>query len=248
MYFETCLSSKIKGGGKLETTNIMLEVKALSKSYLSGSGEKRIILDELELKVENGKSVAIVGPSGSGKTTLLNMLGALDKPDSGDVLLDGESIFSNTEKEMADFRNRSIGFVFQMHHLLPQLSLMDNVLLPVIAQHDKIEETYQTRANQLIAKLGIEKLKDQKPGQLSGGECQRTAVARSLINSPKILLADEPTGALDKHSSDQLVDLLLQLNKEENVSLIVVTHSLELAAKMDKTYQLIEGKLQLTSK
>lgn len=226
----------------------MLEVKALTKSYLSGSGEKRIILNELNFKVEDGESVAIVGPSGSGKTTLLNMLGVLDKPDSGDVLLDGESVFRNSEKEIAKFRNRSIGFVFQMHHLLPQLTMVENVLLPVIAQHDKVDIEYQKRASELIAKLGINKLKDQKPGHLSGGECQRTAVARALINSPKILLADEPTGALDKHSSDQLVDLLLQLNKEEKVSLIVVTHSLELAAKMDKTYQLTEGKLQLTSK
>lgn len=226
----------------------MLEVKALTKSYLSGSGEKRIILNELNFKVEDGESVAIVGPSGSGKTTLLNMLGVLDKPDSGDVLLDGESVFRNSEKEIAKFRNRSIGFVFQMHHLLPQLTMVENVLLPVIAQHDKVDIEYQKRASELIAKLGINKLKDQKPGHLSGGECQRTAVARALINSPKILLADEPTGALDKHSSDQLVDLLLQLNKEEKVSLIVVTHSLELSAKMDKTYQLTEGKLQLSSK
>ena len=225
----------------------MLEVKAISKTYLSGSGEKRTILDELDLKVENGESVAIVGPSGSGKTTLLNMLGMLDRPDSGDVLLNNESVFGKNEKELAGFRNRSIGFVFQMHHLLPQLSLLENILLPVVAGQSKVDPASLQRAEELISKLGISALKSQKPGQLSGGECQRTAVARALINSPKVLLADEPTGALDQHSSNQLVDLLLQLNKEENVSLIVVTHSLNLASKMDKIYQLVDGKLQLTN-
>lgn len=225
----------------------MFEVKAITKSYLSGSGEKRIILDELNLTVQEGESVAIVGPSGSGKTTLLNMLGALDQPDSGDVQLDGESVFSKNEKELAEFRNRSIGFVFQMHHLLPQLNLLENVLMPVVAQQSKVDQKTQERAESLVDKLGIGQLKMQKPGQLSGGECQRTAVARALINQPKILLADEPTGALDQHSSDQLADLLLQLNKEENVSLIVVTHSMALASKMDKVYQLEDGKLKLTT-
>ena len=225
----------------------MLEVKAVSKSYSSGSGEKRIILDELSLTVTNGESVAIVGPSGSGKTTLLNLLGTLDQPDSGDILIDGESVFSKNEKELAVFRNRSIGFVFQMHHLLPQLNLVENVLLPVVAQQSTVDGESQKRAEDLIVRLGIEQLKFQKPGQLSGGECQRTAVARALINHPKILLADEPTGALDQQSSGQLADLLLQLNKEENISLIVVTHSLAFASKMDKIYQLVNGKLEQTN-
>jgi len=225
----------------------MFEVKAITKSFQSGSGETRIILDELNLTVQEGESVAIVGPSGSGKTTLLNMLGALDKPDSGDILLDDESVFSKNEKELAEFRNRSIGFVFQMHHLLPQLNLLENVLMPVVAQQSKVDGKSQQRADTLIDKLGIGQLKLQKPGQLSGGECQRTAVARALINQPKILLADEPTGALDQHSSDQLADLLLQLNKAENVSLIVVTHSMALASKMNKVYQLEDGKLKLTT-
>ncbi len=223
----------------------MLEIKSLTKSFQSGSGEKRVILDGLNLTVKEGESVAIVGPSGSGKTTLLNMLGALDQPDSGDVLLDGESVFTKNEKELAAFRNRSIGFVFQLHHLLPQLNLMENVLLPVIAQQKQVDESAKKRAEELTYKLGIEALLLQKPGQLSGGECQRTAVARALINQPKILLADEPTGALDQHASDQLTDLLLQLNKEHKTSLIVVTHSMNLASKMDKIYHLNEGKLQL---
>ncbi|MGQ7869551.1 ABC transporter ATP-binding protein [Sunxiuqinia sp. sy24] len=223
----------------------MLEIKSLTKSFQSGSGKKRVILDELSLSVNDGESVAIVGPSGSGKTTLLNMLGALDRPDSGDVLLDGESVFSKNEQQLAEFRNHSIGFVFQMHHLLSQLSLVENILLPVIAQQKRVDEPSLQRADALSQKLGIGELKTQKPGELSGGECQRTAVARALINRPKILLADEPTGALDQHSSDQLADLLLELNKEEKTSLIVVTHSMNLASKMDKIYQLENGKLQL---
>ena len=225
----------------------MLEIKSLTKSYLSGSGEKRIILDELNLSVQDGESVAIVGPSGSGKTTLLNLIGALDRPDGGDVLLNGESVFNKSEKQLANFRNQSIGFVFQLHHLLPQLNLLENILLPVVAQQSAVDSASRKRAEELTRKLGIAGLQSQKPGQLSGGECQRTAVARALINQPKILLADEPTGALDQQSSNQLADLLLQLNREENTSLIVVTHSMSLASKMDKIYQLENGKLQLTN-
>lgn len=224
----------------------MLEIKSLSKSFQSGSGARRVILDELSLSVEDGESVAIVGPSGSGKTTLLNMLGALDRPDRGDVLLNGESVFSKNEKQLAEFRNRSIGFVFQLHHLLPQLNLLENILLPVVAQRSAVDSASRKRAEELTQKLGIAELQNQRPGQLSGGECQRTAVARALINQPRILLADEPTGALDQQSSNQLADLLLQLNREENTSLIVVTHSMTLASKMDKIYQLENGKLQLT--
>lgn len=223
----------------------MFEIKSLTKSFQSGSGERRVILDALDLTVQEGESVAIVGPSGSGKTTLLNMLGALDQPDSGDVLLDGESVYSKNERELATFRNQSIGFVFQLHHLLPQFNLLENVLLPAIAQQKNIEAATMQRAEELTQKLGINQLLLQKPGQLSGGECQRTAVARALINQPKILLADEPTGALDQRASDQLADLLLQLNREEKTSLIVVTHSTTMAAKMDKIYQLENGKLQL---
>lgn len=224
----------------------MLEIKTLTKSFQSGSGVQRIILDELSLSVQDGESVAIVGPSGSGKTTLLNMLGALDRPDSGDVFLDGEPVFSKDEKQLAQFRNQSIGFVFQLHHLLPQLNLLENILLPVVAQQSAVDSVSRKRAEELTQKLGIAGLQNQRPGQLSGGECQRTAVARALINRPRILLADEPTGALDQQSSNQLADLLLQLNREENTSLIVVTHSMTLASKMDKIYQLENGKLQLT--
>lgn len=191
----------------------MLEIKNLSKSFVSGSGVKRIILDQLNLNVKTGEKIAIVGPSGSGKTSLLNLIGTLDHPDSGDILLDNEAVFKKNENELAAFRNQSIGFIFQLHHLLPQLSLIDNVLLPVLAQKSKIGKTEQELAEQLIKSLGLVEVKYQKPAQLSGGECQRAAVARALINQPKLLLADEPTGALDENSSEQLSDLILGLTK-----------------------------------
>lgn len=221
----------------------MLEVKDISKSFISGSGTKRTILDELNLKVHAGKKVAVVGPSGSGKTTLLNLIGTLDRPDSGEIHLDSEPVFKRDDKELAAFRNQSIGFIFQLHHLLPQLSLIDNVLVPVLARQSKISNEQLAFAEQLINILGLGQVKYQKPGQLSGGECQRAAVARALINQPKLLLADEPTGALDQKSSDQLTKLILQLNETKNTAMIVVTHSMNLAEKMDQVYQLSHGKL-----
>ncbi|WP_372772443.1 ABC transporter ATP-binding protein [Mangrovibacterium sp.] len=223
----------------------MLEINQLCKSFVSGSGEKRIILDQLDLTIKPAERLAIVGPSGSGKSTLLNLIGALDTPDSGSILLDGEPVFSKSDAELAAFRNCSIGFVFQFHHLLPQFTLKENILLPALAPGRKIDNALLKRADYLMDRLDIASLQKQRPSMLSGGECQRTAVARALINSPKILLADEPTGALDQHSSDQLTELLLQLNREENVSLLVVTHATRLASRMDKIYRLTDGKLQL---
>jgi len=223
----------------------MLEIKDISKSYISGSGDKRTILDQLNFSVKEGEKIAIVGPSGSGKTTLLNLIGTLDRPDSGEILIGDEPVFSKNEKELAVFRNKSIGFIFQLHHLLPQLSLLDNVLLPVLANQKKVGKDVLNHAEQLIEKLGLEKVKNQKPAHLSGGECQRAAVARALINRPKLLLADEPTGALDHYSSEQLTELIIKLNESEGTTLLVVTHSMELAKKMDKIYQLIDGKLIL---
>ena len=222
----------------------MLEITQLCKSFSSGSGEKRIILDKLNLLVNDAERLAIVGPSGSGKSTLLNLIGALDLPDSGMICLDGKAIFSKSEADLAAYRNQSVGFVFQSHHLLPQFNLKENILVPVLAQNRKIDLLSLKRADYLMERLGIASLQKQRPSQLSGGECQRTAVARALINSPRILLADEPTGALDTHASDQLAELLLQLNREEKVSLLVVTHSMQLASRMDNIYTLTEGKLQ----
>ncbi len=221
----------------------MLKVKDISKTFISGSGTKRIILDELNLELNAGEKVAILGPSGSGKTTLLNLIGTLDRPDSGEIHLNDEPVFKQNDKELAAFRNKSIGFIFQLHHLLPQLSLVENILVPILAQQSKIKKGQLAFADQLIQSLGLEEVKHQKPSQLSGGECQRAAVARALINQPNLLLADEPTGALDQKTSNQLTELILQLNETKNTAMIVVTHSMSLAKKMDKVYQLSNGKL-----
>jgi lipoprotein-releasing system ATP-binding protein len=217
---------------------VLLQLKNISKSY-----SNRAILDELCLDVDKGESIAITGPSGSGKTTLLNLVSALDQPDSGEIIFDGNNIAGLSAQQLAGFRNRQIGFVFQMHHLLPQLSLWENVLLPTLVNPEFQGKEAEERAKRLTERTGIQNLLHQKPGELSGGECQRTVVVRALINKPKLLLADEPTGALDQHSASALADLLVQLNKEEGTALITVTHSMPLAEKMEKVYRLEDGRL-----
>lgn len=217
---------------------MLLKLSNISKSY---SGRK--ILDQLNLEVDRGESIAIIGPSGSGKTTLLNLIGALDQSDSGSISFDDHDISGLNAAELSTFRSEQIGLVFQMHHLLPQLSLWENVLLPtLIDKKFQSKETIQ-RAHRLLERMGIASVSGQKPGELSGGECQRTAVARALINKPKLILADEPTGALDQQSASILADLLVQLNREEHTALITVTHSMLLAEKMDKIFTLENGKL-----
>ena len=178
------------------------------------------------------------GPSGSGKTTLLNLIGTLDRPDSGKMIFDNQDLSAMNDSQLAQFRNRKIGFVFQMHHLLPQLSLWENVLLPTLTDPALQGKETEDRAKRLIERVGLSGVVSQKPSELSGGECQRTAVVRALINRPALLLADEPTGALDQKSSVNLTDLLIELNKEEGVALVVVTHSMEVARKMDRIYTL----------
>lgn len=200
-------------------------------------------MDQLDLQTTRGERIAIVGPSGSGKTTLLNIIGTLDKSDSGKIFFDGGEITSYNQRELAKFRSTKIGFIFQLHHLLPQLSLTENILLPALADKSLQGNETVDRAKRLINRLGLSAVAQQKPAELSGGECQRTAVARALINQPELILADEPTGALDHESALNLVNLLLELNLEEGLSLIVVTHSMEVARKMDTIYSLEEGKL-----
>lgn len=218
---------------------MLLKLEKISKSY----ARDRVILDQLGLEISAGERLAIVGPSGSGKTTLLNLIGTLDRPDSGKMVFDGQDLSAMNDSQLAQFRNRKIGFVFQMHHLLPQLSLMENVLLPTLTDPALQGKETEERAKRLIERVGLSGVVSQKPSELSGGECQRTAVVRALINRPALLLADEPTGALDQKSSGNLTDLLIELNKEEGVALVVVTHSLEVAKKMDRIYRLENGKL-----
>jgi lipoprotein-releasing system ATP-binding protein len=218
---------------------MLLKLEKISKSY----AKDRVILDQLSLEISAGERVAIVGPSGSGKTTLLNLIGTLDRPDSGKMVFDGQDLSAMNDNQLAQFRNRKIGFVFQMHHLLPQLSLWENVLLPTLTDPALQGKETEERAKRLIERVGLSGVVGQKPSELSGGECQRTAVVRALINRPALLLADEPTGALDQKSSGNLTDLLIELNKEEGVALVVVTHSMEVAKKMDRIYRLENGKL-----
>ncbi len=222
---------------------MILQLDRISKSYPSGEQHPRVILDELDLDVQPGESLAIVGPSGSGKTTLLNLIGALDRPDSGKIIFEGRDLLKVPDTGLAAFRNLKIGFVFQLHHLLPQFSLWENVLVPTLTDKNLQGAETIRRAKTLIERVGLSKVMYQKPSQLSGGECQRAAVVRALVNRPSLLLADEPTGALDAHTASQLADLLVELNREEGIALITVTHSSELARKMQCVYELVDGKL-----
>ena len=202
------------------------------------------MLKGITLAISRGESLAIVGPSGSGKSTLLNIIGTLDQPTSGTVTLDDQELTRLDDGQLATVRNRQIGFVFQSHHLLPQCSVLENVLVPTLASNDRgSRDGAPERAKNLLEKIGLSGRLSHRPGQLSGGERQRVAVVRALINQPKLLLADEPTGALDRASAQSLGDLLVQLNKEEGVTLIVVTHALELANRMGRALELRDGRL-----
>jgi len=204
----------------------------------------RPVLNDLSLQVEEGERIAILGPSGSGKTTLLNLVGGLDSPDEGHVKFRGEDITGYSSQQIDRFRNRQIGFVFQFHHLLPQCTLLENVLIPTLVQSDKRSRLESTgRAEALMKRVGIWEFRNKLPGILSGGECQRAAVVRAMINTPSILLADEPTGALDSENVENMADLLLELNREDGLTLMVVTHSIELARKMGRTLEIRNGKL-----
>ena len=222
---------------------MLLQLKNISKGYgIQGTHSFRPVLKKLSFEIEKGERIAIVGPSGSGKTTLLNLIGAIDLPDSGEVVFQEKNITTYSKKELAAFRNQHLGFIFQLHHLMPQLNLWENVLLPVLPLGTVTREQTDW-AEYLIRKVGIWEQRKQKPSEMSGGECQRTAVVRALINKPEIILADEPTGALDEENARALSELLIELSEEENVSLITVTHSSELANKMNKVLHLKNGIL-----
>lgn len=209
-----------------------------------GSPIQNTVLQEISLDIQPGEKIAIIGPSGSGKTTLLNILGTLDKPTSGDVSFEGIGSLKLDSDRLAAIRNTFLGFVFQSHHLLPQLSLIENIMLPLMPLKDRdLLNAAKSRALVLIERVGLTQHINKFPAQLSLGECQRTAVIRALINNPKLLLADEPTGSLDAFNATELTKLLCELNMEQNVALVIVTHSMELAEKMDKIYQLRQGRL-----
>ncbi len=225
---------------------MLLELRNISKKYEIPSGEGHTtVLRDISLQITQGESVAVVGPSGSGKSTLLNIIGALDKPTSGMVTFAGKNLAHLDDAELSRIRNQGIGFVFQLHHLLPQCTVFENVLIPTIPLGlEKKDEDVQERARNLLGRVGLAKHMDYFPAQLSGGEMQRVAVIRALINKPKLILADEPTGSLDRESSANLGQLLVKVNKEEGTTLITVTHSIETARLMEKVYLLQDGTLE----
>ena len=219
----------------------LLEVRGLCKTYLTGPNRVEVLRD-INLEMEAGTTTALVGASGAGKSTLLQLMGALDRPTSGQVLFKGEEIFSKSDHGLALFRNRSIGFVFQFHHLLPEFTALENVMMPaLIARVPK--DKARTTAEELLTDVGLAHRLTHRPGELSGGEQQRVAIARALTLSPELLLADEPTGNLDMKTSDGVHALLYELQQKKGLTLVVVTHNERLAAAMGRTVRLQDGRL-----
>jgi lipoprotein-releasing system ATP-binding protein len=219
----------------------ILELSGVTKSYASPEGVETPVLRGIDLRLAKGESMAIAGPSGCGKSTLLNIIGTLDRPTRGRVVLDGRDVSALAEPELAEVRSRVVGFVFQLHHLLPQCSILENVLVPTLVAKDA--GGAEARARKLLERVGLGHRLSHRPGQMSGGECQRAAVVRALVNQPKLLLADEPTGSLDRASAEALAQLLSELNREEGVALIYVTHAAELAARTGRVLELRDGRL-----
>ena len=223
----------------------MLELINVEKSYPSPADTgSALVLKDIMLRVEKGQAIAIVGPSGCGKSTLLNIIGALDHPTSGRVLFDGKDLAGMNDIELAGIRNREIGFVFQLHHLLPQCTVLENVLVPTLAEKNRTKSSEaKERAVNLLERVGLKDWLLHRPGQLSGGQRQRVAVVRALINQPKLLLADEPTGSLDEHAAQNIAELLVELNRSEQVTLILATHSIKLAENTGRVLELRNGML-----
>jgi len=219
----------------------ILVAESICKEYPAQKGTLPVLRD-CSLALETGEAVAIVGPSGSGKSTLLNILGTLEPPTSGCLFIAGRNPLTLGEKDLAAFRNRSVGFVFQDHHLLPQCSVLENVLIPVLPGGGPMDG--EARARRLLERVGLADRLDHLPAELSGGERQRVAIARALMNGPAVVLADEPTGNLDRRSAERIAELLLELRRGEQTTLVVVTHSAALAGRCDRTYKLHDGSLQ----
>ena len=220
----------------------VLTARGVCRSFREGTSTLEVLIG-VELAVARGERLAIIGASGSGKTTLLQILGGLDQPNAGVVEVAGRDIHALSERERSELRNRTIGFVYQFHHLLPEFSALENVAMPLLVRRERTA-TATARARELLARVGLAGRLNHRPHQLSGGERQRTAVARALVTSPALVLADEPTGNLDGRNAEQLLALMLELNREFGTSLVVVTHDGRLAARMDRVLELSGGSLR----
>lgn len=220
-----------------------IQLSQVVRTFQRAGASPTPVLKGVDLHVTAGETLAITGASGSGKTTLLQIIGALDVADSGDVRVNGRSLAALDESARAHFRNREIGFVFQLHYLLPQLTALENILVPTWATHSAHAQEHLARAHRLLERVGLSERRAHFPGQLSGGECQRIAVARALIMKPSLLLADEPTGALDYTTAQQLIDVLLELNADEGSTLILVTHARDCALRMSRQVELRNGMI-----
>ncbi|WP_020184016.1 lipoprotein-releasing ABC transporter ATP-binding protein LolD [Methylotenera sp. 1P/1] len=218
----------------------IIQCEALTKTY---TGLDVAVLNGIDLQVTAGEQIAIVGASGSGKSTLLHLLGGLDQPTTGNIKLMGQALSSLNETQKGVLRNQSLGFVYQFHHLLPEFTALENVALPLLIRRESRAQA-MAQAAEMLTSVGLQHRMEHMPGELSGGERQRAALARALVSKPQCILADEPTGNLDRVTAHQVFDLLLEINRAQNTSLIVVTHDLQLAAKLHRQYQLVDGKLQ----
>jgi lipoprotein-releasing system ATP-binding protein len=235
-------------GGRMSDATGQLVVENLYKDYPT-PGDPLVVIRDVSFSLQRGQALAVMGPSGSGKSTLLYILGALEPPTRGTITLGGANPFTAGEAELASFRNRQVGFVFQDHHLLPQCSALENVLIPTMAPGAAVSGSEaEARARQLLDRVGLSARLEHLPAELSGGERQRVAIARALINQPPLILADEPTGNLDRHTADTVADLLLELHRQENTILVLVTHSLELAQRLPRQAELLDGKLVASEK
>ncbi len=219
----------------------ILELKNIHKNFRLGEDDIEV-LNGIEISIQQGETFAIVGPSGSGKTTLLQIIGLLDSPTSGELYVRGKSPEDLNDKSKSRLRNEFFGFIYQFHHLLNEFTALENTMMPLLIREQTTKEA-RTKAQDLLIRIGLEHRINHKPHELSGGECQRVAVARALVTSPSLILADEPTGNLDPETADRVFDSFLDLNRSLNTSLIMVTHNQELAKRMDKVYELNFGKL-----
>ena len=218
----------------------VIELKNLTKVYQNGVEFRA--LDSANLRIKKGEFVAVIGPSGSGKSTLMHLIGLLDTPSSGTLLIDGKDVTRMSDKERSAMRNRMLGFIFQYHHLLPDFTALENVMMPLLIAGQSKEKAKNV-AEELLKEVGLEERMDHRPNELSGGQNQRVAIARALSCSPEIVLGDEPTGNLDTKTGDMIYELLRQLNREYNQTFIVVTHNDDLASKADKIIRLVDGKI-----